>query len=366
MNSKKALFFVGKCLSLSQSNSNLESIQSQINNKQVDWDKIVQVSTEHLVFPALYLNLKRNELLAFLPSDLVAYMNRIYTLNKERNIQIVEQARELNLFLLSKDIQPIFLKGSSLLLQKTFKDVGERMVGDIDFLVSHKDYQKTIKALYSFGYKKVRQTERDFPGPKHYPRLNKDGRIAAVEIHFEMLKPPYNKEFNFVSIQPNILFKEGIRYLGLQDQLSLAIMAKEINDDGQYYKNMGLRNGYDLIALAPHTNALEAASRFNKLFVPLNNFIASTSLVFSLSDLKYKATNETRNYMHEFRKLLSSSDYKEKAYRKVKAKLLVKSYMKLFVNMLFSKTHRKWIFYRVQQKDWQQKKLIQLGLKSRS
>ena len=45
------------------------------------------------------------------------------------------------------NIKHIFLKGTALLLSNVFEDIGERMIGDIDFIIQHKDEEKIKKVL---------------------------------------------------------------------------------------------------------------------------------------------------------------------------------------------------------------------------
>ena len=116
---------------------------------------MVKVSTSHYVFPAIYCNFKRADFLKYLPDDLVDYMKYITNLNRDRNTQIIEQAKDLNSLLLANNIRPIFLKGTGNLLEGLYEDIGERMVGDIDFLFSKKDFLKAIDILKNDNYSKT-------------------------------------------------------------------------------------------------------------------------------------------------------------------------------------------------------------------
>ena len=95
--------------------------------------------------------LQRANFLHYLPEDLVAYMVYITNLNRDRNEEIITQAKELNTLLLTNNIPPIFLKGTGNLLAGIYDDVAERMVGDIDFIFSKEDYPKAITILRDFG-----------------------------------------------------------------------------------------------------------------------------------------------------------------------------------------------------------------------
>jgi hypothetical protein len=159
MTYKETFYFVAKCLTISVEDSNKEAISKQLQSNNIDWDAVVKVSTAHYVFPALYCNLKRADFLKYIPEDLVAYMEEITNLNRDRNTAIIQQARELNTLLLANNITPIFLKGTGNLLAGIYDDIAERMVGDIDFIFSKEDYPKAITILRDFGYSEVTKYE---------------------------------------------------------------------------------------------------------------------------------------------------------------------------------------------------------------
>ncbi len=126
MNYKETLFFVARALTINHEKHNFDFIKKQIKENLVDWGKVVQLSTKHYVFPALYCNLKRANLIELVPKDLVEYMEHITQLNRERNQQIITQAKEINELLLENDITPIFLKGTGNLLEGLYEDIAER------------------------------------------------------------------------------------------------------------------------------------------------------------------------------------------------------------------------------------------------
>ena len=240
MNYKETLFFIGKCLTITLEEKNRIEIEIQLKATEIDWDSVVKISTGHFVFPALYCNLKRANFLHYLPEELVNYMIHITDLNRERNQQIINQAKEINELLLKNNITPIFLKGTGNLLEDLYEDIAERMVGDIDFIFSKENYTKAIEILTLFGYSKVHDTTYDFPQFKHYPRLQKKNSIAAVEIHKELLIEKYSDEFNFIIIQKDAQIINDINVMSFKNQLALSIIAKQINDDGFHYKNIAL------------------------------------------------------------------------------------------------------------------------------
>jgi hypothetical protein len=68
-------------------------------------------------------------------------------------------------------------------LDHLYADNGERIIGDIDFLVPKKDYLRTAKLLEEDEYSPVTPFYCEVEDLKHYPRISKPGYPAVLEIH---------------------------------------------------------------------------------------------------------------------------------------------------------------------------------------
>ena len=364
MTYKETLFFVAKCLTISSEEKNKIEIETQLKTTEIDWDAVVKVSTGHFVFPALYCNLKKAGFLNYLPEELVNYMIHITDLNRERNLQIIEQAKEINTLLLANNITPIFLKGTGNLLEGLYEDIAERMVGDIDFIFSEKDYPKAIKLLANNEYSKVHKTTYDFLQFKHHPRLQKLNKIAAIEIHKELLIEKYADEFNYKIVKKDSQIINKVNVISFKNQLALSIIATQINDDGFHYKNIALRNAYDVFLLSKKTEASKAFDKFHKLKTPLKCFAASCFEVFNKpASLKYNSTVEIESYLNTFHEQLHNNTLRIKRHKKTENILFIKKRLSIIYKSFFNKSYRKWLFNRVTDKHWIQIKLIQFGLK---
>lgn len=364
MNYKETLFFVAKCLTISLEEENRKGIENQLKTKKIDWEAVVKLSTAHYVFPALYCNLKRANFLQYLPEELVNYMVHITDLNRERNTQIIAQAREVNQLLLENNITPIFLKGTGNLLEGLYEDVAERMVGDIDFILSREEYPKAIELLFKNGYSKVHDTTYDIPDFRHFHRVHKKNRIAAVEIHNAVTFKKYASEFNYDFIKNSSQVINSTNVLSFNNQLSLSIIAKQINDDGFHFKNIALRNAYDVFLLSKKTTVINAFDGFDSLKNPLNCFIASCNVVFgSLKSLEYEDTTLTKKYVSIFLSDLDNPEKTKNKHKKISNKLFIKKRLEILKKSIFNKSYRKWLYNITTDKDWQHRKLIQLGLK---
>jgi len=364
LNYKETLFFIAKCLTISLEDKNRDEIELILKTTDVNWDAVVKVSTAHFVFPALYCNLKRADFLHYLPHELVSYMEHISDINRERNKQIITQAKDLNSLLLANNIKPIFLKGTGNLLAGIYDDIAERMVGDIDFLFSKEDYPKAISILIDNGYLPQRISNfKHFPH-RHYPRLIKENKIGAVEIHSKFLNSKYDNEFNYSFVEKDIQIINGYAVLSYANKINLSIVASQINDYGFNYNTINLRNAYDVFLLSKKTNAKEAINTLKTLSHPLNCFLATCYEVFnSVTSLDYNKTKKTAAYLSYFNSQFSNPKKFKRHINRVKIFLSIKSTLIFYFKCIFYKQHRSLLFSRLLDRSWRKEKLVQLGFK---
>lgn len=365
MNFAKMILFIAKSLTISVSNKNFNEIQQVLQTQEVDWDLLVKISTSQLVLPALYCNYKRKNLLQFLPDDLVTYMHEITSLNRDRNLQIIEQINHLNTLFRDNGINPIFIKGSSNLLQGLYEDPAERMVGDIDFLVSKNEYDIAAKILMENNYEYVSNLGYHFPQFKHYPRLYNEDYIAAVEIHKEIVIEKFAKEFNYEFIKDNINQNNGFSALSFDDQKALSIFSNQINDFGFDYKSVSLKNAYDLLLLNKIEPGVDFALRHDKLSTPIMFFMASVNYMFGDTGINFHHNRKVKKNLKLFKSLLHNP-FKRKFYSKmITIKLFLAVRLKLISKSFIDKKYRTWLIKRISDKRWQREKLIHWGIKRR-
>jgi len=349
MSYKETLYFVATCLTISLEDKNRVVIQKQLQSNEIDWDAVVKVSTRHYVFPALYCNLKRVGFLQYLPQELVSYMKYITSLNKKRNQKIITQAKELNSLLLANNITPIFLKGTGNLLAGLYEDVAERMVGDIDFLFSEKDFPKVIKILKNDNYTGLHNNAYFRSKFRHYPRLIKDENIAAVEVHSDLLIDKYRHEFNYEIISKDTQKVNDFTVLSFENKVSLSMSAIQINDYNFKYKNISLRNAYDVFLLSKKVNVKNVLSKFKILKNPLNCFLASCYVVFGeIDSLLFVKTKESDLYLKAFNKSLLKKSIIKFNYKSIEINF--KRKLVIVCQSFFDKEGRIWLFKKIKDK----------------
>ncbi len=303
MTYREALLFVGKCLTLGHCQDRIAEVRETIRSGSVAWEQIVWVSTGQYVFPALYLQLKRAGLLPELPADLVEYMEEFTGVNRERNRQIIDQAKEITALLNRHEITPVFLKGTAHLLDGLYKDIAERMVGDIDFLVGEKDMVKAAELLIKSGYQPLaKYNPLNLKRTKHYPRLVIDKHTAGVEVHRIIIRAPYDKELDFelIAKKSRKLNLANLAFVPHDEhQILHNILNFQVDDKGYYYGRIFLRQTYDLFLLSRRENPLAVVENFGKFFHRMNAYLAlSNRILGDPACLPYKHTWQANLFLN--------------------------------------------------------------------
>lgn len=208
---------------------------------KLNYGELIKLSSSHLMIPALYVNLKRRNYLNYIPKELKKYLKKIYNLNKENNIQLVKEAKELSAILKKNKINHIFLKGTSHILNNLYLDMGERMIGDIDFLYEENELDNLILYLNRSGYKN--RFNYKLWRTKHTPRFINPRKQFAIEPHSEILI--YRK-------RKLLKGKKVLNEIGeetIQNLIKICILNYQINDYGNLNASYSYRSIYDFVKL---------------------------------------------------------------------------------------------------------------------
>ena len=357
MSYKETFYFIARCLTISLEKHNKLAIEKTLQAKTIDWDAVVKLSTQQLVFPALYCNLKRAGFLRYLPQELVNYMELVTGLNRQRNQHIITQVTALNTLLLKHGIRPIFLKGAANLITGLYTDIAERMIGDIDFILPKNQYKKAIALLREDGYTDVLKYHYHLPMQRHYRRIKKENNIAAIEIHKELLIEKYTTEFNFDFVKKDTQTINQVCLLSYANKLNLSIISKQITDHQFYYKTISLRNAYDVYLLSKKTNAQEATSKLNKLKKPLQCFLAACYEIFnSPKCLMYRKNKQTTTYLKELDSQFTNPEKTRKKHKRIKGYISTRLFLYTLYRCMFYKEYSIWFLHTITDKNWHKKK----------
>ena len=344
MNFAETVSFIAQSLSLYDLDQNLERVKNWISKEKVDWEAVVKVSTQHYILPALYANLKKADLIPLLPEDLVAYMHHISQLNTERNDQIIKQCHDINDLFQNNDIEPVFLKGTGLLLGKE-EMKHYRMLADIDILLPKDQNDQAYQLLQKNGYS-TNKKSTDIPTERHRPRLVHEDFIAAVEIHDEVLRTPNDKYLSGATVIDRRFRKSDINLPHLDDQLALAIASSQINDFGYDRRTISLKTMNDVLILKSRGAQLGLEMKNHSLGKVLNNYISFVSEI-SMIKLEYHKDADTQLYLEEMRKILTDEKFREKQSKAVQKELYLKTRLGIIPKAIRNREYRKWLWERL-------------------
>ena len=358
MTYKEALFFTGKCLTISLEAENRKEIEKELKSENIDWDAVVKVSTAHYVFPALYCNLNRAGFLHYLPEELVNYMIHITDLNRERNKQIIEQAKEINELLLANNITPIFLKGTGNLLEGLYDDIAERMVGDIDVLIKKSDSKKAHLILQKNKNNDVHPIL--FDEHRHLPRITNSKKNAAVEIHSEMLMVKKSLFFNYETIKSSLKIDaiNNCNFLSDENKLKLTIYSKMINDSEYYLKRINLRAAYDFFLIS---NKLQTSLKINdfNLHKELNAGIELYSSILSSSKfINLNSDKKSRLFVKSCLLQLEKTTFNKFKHKIKILNLNLKFRFQILFKSIRNKSYRKFLISRLSSLGWFKRRIL--------
>lgn len=272
---KNTLQLIAEILSFETSNIDL---RKKLQSNEVDWEHFVKLSSEQLVMTTCYCRLEQRQLLDTIPEDLEFYLKDLTSINRNRNLKLIIEIQNITKAFNRNNIDYVLLKGAALLMGDFFKDLGERMTGDVDILVSTVDIENAYQLIKSLGYNQSKGFNYNITNFRHLPRQFTDRKLAVIELHKSVLDSKFKHLIN-----EDLIFKNKIEYKGvfIPDTYFLNIinvMALQVNSSGYKYRHWFLRNMYDSLVLKidSHTDLL-LEYRDNKFFI---DYLAKSLVIF--------------------------------------------------------------------------------------
>jgi len=212
-----------------------------------DWDNFVKIASNHLVLTTVFCRLEQMNLLNNLPDDLNAYLAEITQINRNRNVQLIHEARTISTLLTENNVQFLFFKGMGMLLSKSYKDIGERMIGDIDILVEKSQLKKAFNLLKEYGYDQLYDFNYNVKDFRHKPRQAHKNSLAAVELHDNILKKGKRDLINLDNLLDNPISTDGFLTPSIEHTHLINVYSTQINNNNYYYNRIILKNLYETI-----------------------------------------------------------------------------------------------------------------------
>ncbi|MGC1473605.1 MAG: nucleotidyltransferase family protein [Psychroserpens sp.] len=274
---KQSLDFIVETLSFDFSS---EKLQHKIQTTTIDWDNFVAIASDHLILTACYCRLQQRQLLDFIPKDLNKYLQELTAINRNRNLTIIDELKHVTRLFDKHRINYALLKGAALITGNFYKDIAERMVGDIDILVSRNQIALAFTLLKKAGYDKLITFNYEVKHFRHYPRQIHPERLAAIELHTSILNSNYKGYINETKFlnSTTVINQFNIPsnyYLNIANILSL-----QISSHGYRYKLWDLKHFYDSACLSLEEQDHLPDHKYNC------DYISKFQLLFHMSESK--------------------------------------------------------------------------------
>ena len=351
-------YFIGKCLTIEEHKGFREELIEKINADSIDWQQFVGFCSDHLILPVIYLKFQAHGIIEYLPEELSEHLKEIYDLNLTRNNQILKQLQEITEILNNSNIFPIYIKGAGNLLDELYSNIGERIMGDIDFLVSENEFLLAAELLQNTGY----SYSPDHPAyldPKdrmHYPRLFNDDAPAIVEVHHTPVDLAYQGWFNSEIIEANkrtVSILKGCYVLSDKHNIILNFIHGQLHHGAHSSGIVSFRDLYDFkllskrfepkLALADIQTKQKAIAYFlfaGKAFGQPEEFYSTKNLSFRILSRKHALNLSSPAFYHGYRYVVFFAH-----------QLFVK-YIGQIIDSFHSKQVRQSLYRRISNRQW--------------
>lgn len=356
MTNKELFYFIGKCLALDDHPEFAHEIIRMNSLGAVNWEAFVNYCSGHLILPSIYLNFQAHGIIDHLPQELAEFLKEIHELNLERNKKILSQLQSITQTLNQHKIYPIFLKGTAQLLDQLYHDPGERMIGDIDFLVPGKDYLHAVEIMKNEGYSTGSPVYMDVETLKHYPCLSKPGEVTHIEIHRIPVAEEYSSWFSSGIIDREkkpVSALPGCFVLSDKHKVIHNFIHSQLGHKGHLNGIVSFRDLYDLYLLSQRSeikqalDSIKSKSKAIAYFVFTQNALSlqkkmypGESLSSRLFQKKHDLNISSRAFYHTYRYLVYFSQ-----------RILI-GYVGQIIKSLYSKKTRKSVIRRLTNPGW--------------
>jgi len=347
--------FACQCLALDEHPELADFIKKKFLSGDADRDLFINLSSNHLVLPAVTLKFQQHGILELFPEDYKKHLLEILEINRKRNWEILQQIDEINKTLAKENIQPVYLKGTGNLLDNLYSDIGERMIGDIDLLVQEKDYLKAAELVMNLGYKSGFKNYENINTLKHYPRLYKEDVPADVEIHRLPVDFSFMEKFTTdMLFQDKLDVEKHVNAFAASNEHKIihTFIHSQLDNKGFRNKTLVLRDLYDSFLLSKRVNTSQVLLQIEEK-QKAQIFFEYTYYIFNSGIKKQVSINLPNKFAHQHQWFLNHPRWHRFYLRTLDAyELIIIRYLRRIITALFSKSSFRYLYVRLKDPDW--------------
>lgn len=349
--------FTCQCLSLDDHPEFITKIISNLSNDENRRD-FVRFCSNYWVLPAIYVKFRSHNILIHLSEEFTEFLAEVHQLNLYRNEQILKQLQEIMNILNKEEIYPTLLKGAGNLLDNLYSDTGERMMGDIDFLVPEKEYLLSAELMQNAGYLKFEDISEyeDILSMKHYPRLYHPDFTGVVEIHRIPVNQEYLGWFNQELINSQRRTVSSLKGCYVQSDNHKIIhnfIHSQLSNEGFLFGSITLRDIYDLYLFSKRTPLKETLPQIKESQKAIA-YYAFARNAFSLNENFFDGENFAHKILNKKHNLKMNSPF---FYDVLRSTIFI--YQRVFIGYigqlfkaLYSKKKQQYLIKRIRDRNW--------------
>src|SRR5262245_35089816 len=184
-------------------------LQGQIPPR-ADWMAILDLANRSLATAQLCAAMMSSNSAAALPEDLRIFLLEVQGRNRERNRRLMVQLRDALRALNSAGIEPVLLKGIALWASRPRVEF-DRILTDIDLLISPADVENAVDALQGAGFG---LTSRYRGSDVHVvAELWRPNDVGLIDLHQRPPGPPGLAEIENLKAHCIPIALDGLRAL---------------------------------------------------------------------------------------------------------------------------------------------------------
>ncbi|MEZ5106967.1 MAG: nucleotidyltransferase family protein [Draconibacterium sp.] len=322
MTKSELYYFASKCLIIHEHPEFVSDIIDAFKNDLIDWVQFITICSDNLILPTIYLRFRSHGLLEYLPKEVAEHLKEIYDLNFQRNNEILRQIKSINETLKTRDVIPLYLKGAGNLIDNIYSDIGERLMGDIDFLVQEEDFFPSISLMLDAGYLNyMNSTYINIRETQHYPRIYNTDFAADVEIHRIPNEYDCGNWFN------NKVIYDERKTLNIQSKCYVEsdkhkilhnFIHSQLDNEGFLFGNIRLRDIYDIFLISKRysLNEILLSAKFQR---KATAYFAFAKNAFDLDNNFFKK----KNFSYKILKIRQHLNLNYKLFYKVNKGLIL-------------------------------------------
>lgn len=364
MTRRHTYYLIARTLALDIYPERAGEIVKNLPAKETHWQMLVKTGSDNMILPSFFLALRRHDLLKHLPADLQQYLQYVFELNKERNLNVIRQAGEVRDLLKSENIPCLFMKGTGNILDGLYSDTGERMVYDLDVLVPEDKMLIAAQLMEEKGYHTQKKfNPRALESTMHYPILLREDQVAGVEIHRMPVQYLYRKSFRAQDIFENAVeskHEKGFLLMNYSHRIIHNFLHAQLMHSGHYNARVSLRDLYDLLLLSRQADVLETLSRFAHYRSKSAAYFKLMHKVFGLEmPEELKHTRRGDFFLRRHERVMRMNDTQLKWH--MITIMILQKYVVLPARVLWNRQARNYVFSRLLDPAWYGRHLKAMG-----